>query len=161
MRILLASLLFVAACGDSTKTADAPPAAIDAVAIDAPIADASPVDAATDAATGGATLTVKNYLAWCSVSVNGAAASTAAQQVVTVTPGAIPLVASGATGFKLGPNMWHHVDGTTGNTGVAGNVSGTMSSATVTVGAGGACVWVCCPFTNGTGCPDSLADQCP
>src|SRR5688500_15455050 len=68
------------------------------------------VDAAVqpqDMAASGTALTVKNYLAWCSVSVNGGAASSASQQVVNVQPGTINLVASPLSGFALGANMWH------------------------------------------------------
>jgi hypothetical protein len=155
MRTILASLFLIAACGSSAKTPDAAASAIDA---------ATTIDAAAtaDAAPAGTALTVKNYLSWCSVSVNGGAASSGATQTVNVTPGPITLVATAAsTTFKLGPNMWHHVDGTTGNTGVPGTVAGAMSTATITVGATAACAWVCCPFANGTGCPDTLPDQCP
>jgi hypothetical protein len=39
-------------------------------------------------------------------------------------------------------------------------VSNGDSTASVTVtGSTAACVWVCCPFTGGSGCPGT--DQCP
>ena len=154
-------LLLLVACGSSSPSKmDAPAgkmdAAIDARPIDAP----RPIDAATMV-----TLTVKNYLNWCSVSVGGGTASTAAVQTTIVPVStAVALTASPAsTAFELGPNMWHHVDADTGNTGVPGNVSGTTSTATKTTQAtpGTACVWVCCPFTNGTGCESTIPDQCP
>jgi hypothetical protein len=99
---------------------------------------------------------VLNYLSWCSVSVNGGAPSSSASQTVNVAPGTIPLTASPLSGFELG--LWHNTTGDTGS-GTPGTVSGTTSSATVVVGNAATCVWVCCPFTNGSGCPTS--DQCP
>jgi hypothetical protein len=139
----IAALAFVAACGSST------PAKMDGKPIDTP--------------AGAPQLTVKNYLSWCSVSVNGGTASSGPMQSMNITAaGPITLVASPASAtFKLGPNMWHHVDGDTG-TGIAGTVAGSMSTATVTVTATASkCVWVCCPFQAGNGCESTLPDQCP
>jgi hypothetical protein len=112
----------------------------------------------------GTALTVINYDVWCSVAVNGGTASTAAQQVVDVSPGTITLVASPASStFEIGGDMWHHTNGDTGS-GETGTVAGSGTTATstamVTVGSAAKCVWVCCPFANGTGCT-GLADQCP
>jgi hypothetical protein len=101
-------------------------------------------------------LTVKNYLSWCSVTVNGGAASSSATQTVSVSPGNVTLTASPNSGFMLG--LWHHTASDTGS-GDPGSVSGSTSTATTTVGNAAACVWVCCPFTDGTGCPTT--DQCP
>jgi hypothetical protein len=117
-----------------------------------------------DAPSSSATLTVKNYLSWCSVSVDGNAASTTAVQTepITATRNDLTLVATAASAsFKIDSMMWHHTNGDSGG-GEGGTVGGggTMSTATVTVTAGtNKCVWVCCPFTNGTGCPTT--DQCP
>ena len=157
------SLGFVAlawcACGGDSKTKMDAPAAHDA-AHDAKAIDAPHPDAPLDGPPGTQPLTVKNYLAWCSVSVNGGSASIAASQQVFVTPGAIPLSATARTGFILDAHMWHHTDGDTGS-GEAGSANGSASDATVTVvSTSGNCVWVCCPFTNGTGC-SNVADQCP
>lgn len=119
-------------------------------------------DAAVDSPGGGGTqLVVKNYLNWCSVKANGAATgSTAAVITMPVTAGAIPISATAASAtFKIDANMWHHTDGDTG-TGETGTVVGMQSSVMATVTAGTSkCVWVCCPFQNGTGC--NVADQCP
>jgi hypothetical protein len=38
-------------------------------------------------------------------------------------------------------------------------VAGGHSTTTVNATGTSTCVWVCCPFTSGTGCP--TADQCP
>jgi hypothetical protein len=61
--------------------------------------------------------------------------------------------------------MWHHVDGTTGNTGVDGNqVGGSTgtSTAMVTMGTANKCVWVCCQFEQAdNGCESTIPDQCP
>jgi hypothetical protein len=156
MRLILA-LVLMSACGSSSNPqSDAPAVAH----------DAKPIDAAKvfmDGPANTAPLTVKNYLSWCSISVNGAATSTGATQTVNVMPGSIALVATPASAtFELGPTPWHDTTGDTG-TGDPGTVVGTgataTSSTTVTVGTTAKCVWACCPFANGTGCP--TADQCP
>lgn len=140
--------------------------AIDAGTDDAATDDANTNDAATDdantndAGCSGVLLTVHNYLAWCSVSVDGGAATTAATQTVCVPADTdINLVATAASSsFILGD--WHHTDGDTAGTGDPGTVSGAMSTATfMTSASGAACVWICCPFTSGSGCP--VTDQCP
>lgn len=142
-----------AAPGDAPVIADAPADA--RVFLDAP-ADAAQVF--LDAPPGTYPLTVKNYLDWCSVSVAGGAFSADGVQVVNVAPGTISLVAQPASAaFELAPGMWHHTDGDTG-TGDSGVVTNGRSSAVKTVGTAPACVWVCCPFTNGTGC--AIPDQC-
>jgi len=155
MRLAL-TLILISACGSSSN-----PAA------DAPVVhDAKPIDAThvfMDAPSNSAPLTVKNYLSWCSIAVNGGTASTGATQTINVMPGSITLVAKEASAtFEIGPTTWH---GTAGDTGAGdpGTLAGTgadeTSSTTVTVGATAKCVWACCPFANGTGCP--TADQCP
>ena len=164
---IVASVLLIAGlvgCGDDGGKGAAKDAAIDSkVAI-----DATPIDAAIDAPPidappGTFPLKVKNYLAWCDVSVNGGNASTTAEQTVNVLPGSIPLVATGATGFKAAGNMWHHTLNDTG-TGETGAVTGTganaQSTATAVVAAA-KCVWVCCPFLDGHGCETTIPDQCP
>ena len=158
---VLAVMLFACGGDDNTNktpdahTVDAPKDAAADAAHDAPTPDAPP-----DAPPGTQPLTVKNYLNWCSVSVNGGAASSAAQQQVFVQPGQIALTASPLTGFILDDHMWHHTDGDTNGTGEAGTVTGNTSGTTATVvSTSGKCVWVCCPFPDGTGC-DPVVDPC-
>ena len=106
----------------------------------------------------GPLLTVINYDDWCTVSVAGQPTSGGPNQVVTVTPGPITLVAKAASpSFEIAMDMWHDTDGDTG-AGETGLVSGTSSTATVTVATTPKCAWVCCPFTDGTGCT-GLTDQ--
>lgn len=150
--------LALCACGGDSKTKMDAPATGDA-AHDAKVIDAKQPDAPLDGPPGTQQLTVKNYLAWCSVSVNGGSASIAAQQQVFVQPGVIPLSATARTGFILDAHMWHDTDGDTGS-GEAGSANGSARDATATVTSTAAkCVWVCCPFPSGMGCP--TADQCP
>lgn len=150
--LALISTLVLAACGS-----DSTPAKIDAKVFN------------DSAGSGSATLTVKNYLAWCSVTVGTGTASTAATQTVPITAGGmVALKASPASAtFEVSGNMWHHVDGDSGS-GVPGTVTGTGTSAvsttTVTTTAGTSkCVWVCCPFSSShSGCdPASIGEQCP
>jgi hypothetical protein len=116
----------------------------------------------TCAGAASVALTVKNYLSWCSVSVEGQPASTAVAQTVCVPPRPVPLSATALAGFQLGPAPWHDTDGDHGP-GDAGTRSGSGQSAssatTVTPTGTSACAWVCCPFLDGTGCP--ATDQCP
>ncbi|MEZ4234256.1 MAG: hypothetical protein R3B89_34090 [Polyangiaceae bacterium] len=106
-------------------------------------------------------LTVKNYLKWCSVSVAGESASTDAEQTVCVPEGAVNLSATALSGFILGSAPWHNTDGDSGS-GEQGTLSGSganqSSAAVVTVSGSSDCVWICCPFANGSGCPTT--DQC-
>ena len=114
---------------------------------------------ATDSGCAGTVLTVLNYDLWCSVAVNGGAASTAASQTVCVPASTnVALVATAVSGFQLG--NWHHTTGDTGS-GDPGTVSGGMSTAHYMSGtaSAGACIWVCCPFPGGAGCPTT--EQCP
>ena len=133
----------------------------DAGSADAGVVDGGRANDAGSDAGSPPNLTVKNYLAWCSVSVNGGATSPAAVQAVNVPPGTIPLTHVALAGFKLG--LWHHTSGDTDGGGDPGTVTGSGQSAssatTVVVGGTPACVWVCCPFTSGLGCP--ATDQCP
>ena len=159
MRACFLALLAVG-CGE--VKAEKTDAAIDSHTVDTPKqadAGADAPSAQQDAPAGTSPLTVKNYLSWCSVSINNGGNSTAAVQVVNVTPGTIPLAADPATGFILDAHMWHHTNGDTAGTGEGGTVSGTTSSTAVTVGMAAKCVWVCCPVPDGTGC--NVADQCP
>ncbi len=150
----LAALVLVAGCGSSSnpKKADA--------AIDSKPIDAKPIDAPATPM-----LTVKNAptaTPWCSITINGGAASTAGIQTMPITASAtITLTAAPESAtFELATDMWHHTNGDTGS-GDSGTVSGMTSTAMVTVTAGQSkCVWVCCPFaSNGSGC--ALPDQCP
>jgi hypothetical protein len=125
----------------------------------------------SDASDGGGnvTLTVLNYLAWCSVTINGDTASTSAtitDQVAdnsTVTIVATPKNAS----FAVGTDPWFGVDQNDGGAAPGTDVgSGVTETTTATVTVTGAhCVSVCCgdaPKTDGgavTGCPQS--DPCP
>lgn len=157
MKRLGVLVVALCACGSDAKTK------LDAATIDAPH-DARPIDSSAmhlDGPPGTQQLTVKNYLNWCSVTVNGGTASAAPQQQVFVAPGTYTLTATKASAaFTIGPKMWHHTDGDTANMGEDGTQASGTSTAMVTVGTAATCVWVCCPFTNGTGC-DGIADQCP
>jgi len=155
----LVGVVFVIACKSSSNpSSDAPKS------IDAATHDAAPPDAKVflDAPPGPG-LTVKNYLEWCTVSVNGGA-FTIPNQTVHPANGTVTLVAKAKSNvFEVAGNMWHHTSGDTGAGepgAVTGTGSNTQSTATVTFSGTAACVWVCCPFANGTGCT-GIAEQCP
>ena len=166
MKSLAVVAVMLCACSSDNKTkVDAPAGTIDAPkdghAIDAPHVDARPPDAPQDGPAGTQQLIVRNYLSWCSVTANGGSPSTAEMQIVFVQPGTYTLTATKASStFTIGPKMWHHTDGDTQNMGEDGvQVAGT-STAMATVGNAIKCVWVCCPFANGTGC-SAVPEQCP
>ena len=120
----------------------------------APISDAPPPSPGT--------LTVKNFLNWCSVEINGGAASTDATVTASVTAGSmVTIVATPADGsFEIGPDPWFGVDQNNGAAAPGTDVgSGTSetSTAVVTVNQAGApqCVSVCCqePGNGPIPCP--------
>jgi hypothetical protein len=107
-------------------------------------------------------LTVKNYLSWCTVTVEDGAGVAGPTQTVCVPEGPVDVAAIANSGFKIGETPWHDTDGDSG-AGEQGNLSGsgqnTESAAVVTVSGTSGCVWVCCEFANGGGC--DVPDQCP
>lgn len=165
-RLVLGAMVALIGCGDDGGGSTQKDAAIDTALSDGRLVD-SPL-AFLDAPAGTVPLTVKNVLNWCAVKVNGATtASTAATITVNVTPGVIPITATAASSiFKIAPNMWHLTDGDTGS-GETGVVTGTgltaESAVHATVGSTAKCVWICCPFQNGTGCEQANTDpnDCP
>lgn len=135
---------------DAGPSEDAGPA-VDAGPLDdaGPALDAGTTDDAGPSVDGGAmvTLTVQNYLAWCSVSVAGGAASPAAIQTITVPVGTVvALDASALAGF-----VWGYWFGTDGDTSAAHD---TTMTTMVTVDAD-MTVQACCPF------PPPAAATCP
>jgi len=124
--------------------------------------DSGNVEAAAETGAPCVNLTVLNYEVWCSVTVNGGDAAVADAETICVPPGTTQLAATALQFFELGPAPWHDTAGDMGQ-GDPGTVTGTATSAvdstTVVVGATPKCVWVCCPFDDGTGCPTT--DQCP
>lgn len=130
----------------------------------------SATGSSTSASTGsgpacsGATpvaLTIKNYISWCNVTVDGNA-PVGADQTVCVAAGPIDVSAVAKAGFELGATPWHDTDGDTGN-GEQGTITGTgqtaSSAAVVTVSGTAACAWVCCETAGMMDCPTT--DQCP
>lgn len=87
-------------------------------------------------------LTIDNFLAWCSVSVNGGAATTSPVPT-PFTPGAlVPLFGQPASAAFIW-GYWRDTD-------VPGHDINQSITVTMT---SDRTVFVCCPFANGTGCP--------
>jgi hypothetical protein len=160
-RTLLAALLLAfSACGGGGDDDGNPPDAHGIV----PDASESAIDAnELDAPAGTVQLTVKNYLSWCTVTVDGNPAFSNGQHIYDVVPGTYDVSAVANAGFQLGTTPWHDTDGDTTGDGEQGTITGTGQSAssatTETVVAADDCIWVCCEFTGGGGC--DVADQCP
>jgi hypothetical protein len=134
------------------------------------------MDAATPAVDGAAqtgaeggggdvTLTVMNFLSWCSVTVNGGTASTAGSMTTSVAAGSTATIVAtpASSSFEIGADPWF---GVTQNAGGAApgtdNGSGTSETSTATVVvAGDQCVSVCCqePGNSPTPCPST--NPCP
>jgi hypothetical protein len=113
----------------------------------------------------GVTLTVLNYQSWCSVSINGGAASTSTSVLATLPSGSTAsiVVQPASSMFVIGPDPWFGVIGDDGG-GAPGldSDAGTVETSTATVvvvpnantATGSACVSVCCgDAPSGTGCP--------
>ena len=102
----------------------------------------------TTSTSGEPTLKLESYLSWCSVSVNGGAASTDATQTLTVASGTmVPLSATPASSVFV----WGYWVGTDGHTGASHD---TAQAATVTMDKSKV-VQACCPFASdpSTPCP--------
>jgi hypothetical protein len=123
-------------------------------------------ESASDTGTNGeAMLTVMNFLSWCSVTINGGAASTGASVTASVASGSmVTLVATPASSsFMIGDNPWF---GVTQNGGGAApgmdNGTGTTETSTATVVVtGNQCVAVCCQEPNNGPTPCPATNPCP
>jgi hypothetical protein len=150
--------------GADATGADAPATSMDGghAGAEAGVLDATIADAGAEASAPCVNLTVLNYEVWCAVSVNGGDAEVADAETLCVPPGTQQLAATALQFFELGPAPWHDTAGDMGQ-GDPGTVTGSGATAvdttTVVVGSQPKCVWVCCPFDDGSGCPTT--DQCP
>lgn len=144
--------------GTSKDTGGTPPKADSAVSKDTGV-DAPPA--------ASVTLTVMNFLDWCSVSINGGAASANATVSATVTGGSVAtIVATPASGaFQIGPDPWFGVDQNNGSAAPGTDVgSGTTETSTAKVtisGSGTQCVSVCCQEPNNSPTPCPTTNPCP
>jgi hypothetical protein len=116
---------------------------------------------------GTRTLTVMNFFSWCSVSINGGAASTGATVTASVTPGSVAsiIAAPAGSGFQIGADPWFGVDENDGGAASGtDNGSGTSetSQATVTISASGEaqCVAVCCQEPGNSPVPCPTTNPC-
>ncbi len=119
----------------------------------------------TTPGTASYAITVHNFDNWCTVSLNGAAASVSSsyQACVPVGNSASIVVGPASSTFELGPNPFVRIsgvelpggDGAPPGTVVGDGGVGSTSSVNVGINIGPGCVLVCCPFTDGTGCDSS------
>jgi hypothetical protein len=110
------------------------------------------------------TLTVLNYKSWCSVTINGAAASTNAMLVASVVAGttATMVATPASTKFSIGTDPWFGVTQNDGGAaaGADQGLGSTETSTATVIVMGEHCVSVCCgDAPNATNCP--LTDPCP
>jgi hypothetical protein len=127
--------------------------------------DGAAPDGAVDGGSGNVTLTVMNYIGWCTVSINGGAASAGSVVTASVAPGSTAtLVAQPASmAFAIGADPWFGVSQNDGGAapGTDNDAAGTAETTTATVVVtGNQCVSVCCgDAPTGTGCPTT--NPCP
>jgi hypothetical protein len=109
-------------------------------------------------------ITVYNFDNWCTVSLNGAATNVSSSYRACVPSGNSTTIVLGpaSSTFELGPKPFVLIgaelpDGGGAPPGTVVGDGGFGSTSTVQVGISGsaACVLVCCPFTDGTGCDSS------
>ncbi len=120
-------------------------------------------EAGADGGCSGGTVTVHNFDSWCTVSINGAASSTAATSEACVALGnsfAI-VVGPASASFELGPSPFVLIGGLEVPDGAAPTVVGdggfgSTSKMIVGMSGGPGCVLVCCPFADGSGCDSSF-----
>ncbi len=151
------------ACSNNSSTP-----AEDAATFDAPgVLDAN-LDAGIavpDSTATTATLTVLNFLNWCTVTINGGAGSSEATVTGTVTVGstATIVITPSSSAFQIGADPWFGV--TENNGGAAAgmdNGSGTTETSTATVVvSGNQCVSVCCQEPNMMPTPCPTSNPCP
>jgi hypothetical protein len=110
-------------------------------------------DGGKDGGCAGTELTVINFDSWCTVTV-GTTKLTSTPQTLCETGTSVDLSATANTPtFEIGTAPWHDA------TGGSGTITGETAKTTETLSGGKACVWVCCPFSGGSGCPST--NQCP
>jgi hypothetical protein len=117
---------------------------------------------------GSATLTVKNFLNWCSVEINGGSASTDATVTASVAAGTIATIVAtpASSSFQIGPAPWFGVDQNGGAAAAGTDVgSGVSESSTATVAMAQTgtprCVSVCCQEPGNGPIPCPTTNPCP
>jgi hypothetical protein len=116
---------------------------------------------------GAQTLTVMNFLNWCSVAINGGPASTGATVTASVAPGTVAMIvaAPSSSSFQIGADPWFGVDqndgGAASGTDVGSGASET-STATLTIPGTGTtqCVAVCCQEPGNSPVPCPTTNPC-
>jgi hypothetical protein len=116
---------------------------------------------------GVGTLTVMNFLGWCSVAINGGAASTGTTVTASVTPGSVATIvaAPSSSDFEIGTDPWFGVDqndGGAANGTDVGDGASEASQATVTITgtATTQCVAVCCQEPGNRPIPCPTTNSC-
>jgi hypothetical protein len=127
----------------------------------APTADA----ATPDGGASEATLTVMNFLDWCSVTIKGGTASTSASVTASVPVGSTTtiVVTPASSAFMIGPDPWFGVSEDNGGAapGVDNGMGTTETSTATVVVTGNQCVSVCCQEPNNSPTPCPTTNPCP
>lgn len=146
---------------DSSSGADTGTSPVDGAA------EASVADGGTsEGGSGNGTLTVMNFLSWCSVTINGGTASTGASVTSSVPVGSTAtIVATPApnSSFQIGPNPWFGVAENDGGAaaGMDNGAGATETSTATVIVTGNQCVSVCCQEPNNSPTPCPATNPCP
>jgi len=119
----------------------------------------------SDGASGNVTLTVLNFVSWCSVSINGQTASSATSVTASVAPGSTATIVATPAGseFHIGANPWFGVTQDEGGAapGTDDGTGATETSTASVVVTGNQCVSVCCQEPNNSPTPCPATNPCP
>jgi len=148
MSVFIFGAAALGGCGDDSTDVDMVATLHDLSAVTGDMAKVGDFAVSPDAA-GMSTLKINDYLNWCSVAVNGGAASTADPVTLTFPTGTVVNL----VGDKASPTfVWGYWRGTAGDTSATHD---TAKTTTVTL-SGNKTVQACCPFASAptTPCPD-------
>ena len=106
-----------------------------------------------------------NFLDWCSVTINGGAASTGASVTAQVASGSTATIVAtpASSAFEIGADPWFGVAQNDGGAAAGTDVgSGTTETTTATVVvSGNQCVSVCCEEPGNAPTPCPTTNPCP
>lgn len=118
-----------------------------------------------EAGTGESMLTVLNFLSWCSVTINGGAASTGATVTMAVPTGSTATIVAtpASASFEIGADPWFGVSENDGGAAAGTDMgSGATETSTATVVVSkNQCVSVCCQLPNNAPMPCPTTNPCP
>jgi hypothetical protein len=119
---------------------------------------------ATDGGGGDVTLTVMNFMSWCSVTINGGPSSSSSSVTASVAAGSTATIVAtpASSSFQIGADPWFGVTQESGGA-APGMDHGTGTSETTTatvIATGNQCVSVCCELPGNGPPPCPTTNPC-